>query len=116
MRLEDELERVRALQQAAMDAKSAEGATRDGVMVAGLRASLRYAVDRLEPHLTDLEAALGVPLDAATFVAASMAMGMAAREVDAVAAAKMPAPRAVLLEFMERAAQVHAEELQKRDG
>lgn len=82
MSLDDELRKVRASQDAAMGAKAGEGATREGVLLAGIRAAMDHAIASTDPSLADLEAALGVKLDAGAFLMGMMGAAFAMQGVD----------------------------------
>lgn len=89
MSLEDEMDKVRARQQAAMDAQAAQGSTRDGVFEAAIRASMNQAIESIDPSLANLEEVLGDKLDAGSFLMGMMGAAFAINEVDVVEAAKL---------------------------
>lgn len=103
--LDDEVEKVRARQRAAMDEQSAQGSTREGVLEAGLRAALDYALTDLDRDLTRLEGLLGEKIDAGSFFIGAQALTLTLQGVNVNDVASKYAP--LLREYMAKARARH---------
>lgn len=103
MSLEDEIARVRARQQAAADQAASMGSTREGVFMAGLRASLDVAIEALPRDLAQLEEALGAELDGGSFLMGMMGAAFVIQGVDLIRAVGL-VPE-LFDEYIERARQ-----------
>lgn len=99
--LDDHMEDVRREQRAAMDEQASRGSTREGVLEAGLRAALDYALTDLDRQITQLEELLGERIDAGSFFVGAQAMSLATRGVNLNAVASKYAP--LLREYMAKA-------------
>jgi glutathione S-transferase len=103
--LDDEVKKVRARTRAAMDEQSAQGSTREGVLEAGVRAALDYALTDLDRDLTQLERLLGEKIDAGSFLMGAQALTLALQGVNFNDVASKYAP--LLREYMAKARQRH---------
>ena len=99
--LDDEMEKVRAKQRAAMDEQASRGSTREGVVEAGLRAALDHALTDMGRDLRGLEEALGEDVDAGAFFLGAQIFALSLRGVDVVVAAKAYGP--LFREYMAKA-------------
>jgi hypothetical protein len=99
--LDDEVEKVRAKQRAAMDEQAAQGSTGKGVLEAGVRAALDHALVDLDRDLRALEAALGVEVDAGSFLLGGLTVVLVQRGVDTKLVAAQHGP--LLREYMAKA-------------
>lgn len=99
--LQQAMDEVSAEQQAAMDAQSAQGSTRAGVVEAGLRAALDYALRDLPRDLKLLTAALGVDVDAGAFLLGGLMTTLVGSGVPTQSALDMSGP--LFVEYMAKA-------------
>jgi hypothetical protein len=100
--LDDEMEKVRAKQRAAMGAQASQGSTREGVLEAGLRAALDHAVAGLAPDLARLREALGdEDIDPGSLMLGGLAVSLVIQGVDVLEVGRAYAP--LLREYMAKA-------------
>ncbi len=91
--------------QEAMDEQAARGSTQDGVLDAGIRAALQHAIDHLEPDLTKLEEALGIKMDAGSFLMGVQAAAAVMQRFDLVAVLRLR--QELFQEYVEKARAKH---------
>lgn len=77
----------------------------DGEPIAQLYAAVEYAASQMEPHLTNLENALGVKIDGGAFALGMQCAGFAFEGTDVMDVTSTPIGRAMFLEIMERGRQ-----------
>jgi hypothetical protein len=92
MSFEDDLAEVRRRQDAAMEAQAAQGSTREGVFLAGVRAALDHAVANLEPAHAQLERVLGQKVDRGAFFIGALGAMLALQDVDLLQVAERYGP------------------------
>lgn len=104
MNLDDELQKVRDRQNAAMADTAAAGGGINDQLQAAIRAGLDHAVENLDPELRNLELALGVELDGGSFLIAVQTMTMSMQGMNVIQIAReRPELGALLREYVEKA-------------
>lgn len=97
--LDDQMRRAEAyVNDAAKDASSPEEAVEKG-----LRAALDYALQKMPTDLGNLERALGVKLDAGSFLLGMQALSFTLNEMDFVQLMEQPLLRELFLEYVDGA-------------